>query len=157
MQLAAFISVTLTVVASGCSATEPASLSVKGVIEQAMGPERYGATALTILQMTREPRKLDEFLRKHVGEACGTGPRGAEVLVRDADGTVVGLGHVANTAVIVPQESGNGLLWSVACQWEFTVSGVPELDGIYGLSVDGGEEAHFSADELREPLRLRIS
>lgn len=147
----------------GCASADGessgAELQVEGVVTIGLSVEDLGGTALTTWQLLRDSKKADDFMDDWLGKSCawgGSDISGAEVLIRDADGAVVGLGHVADNSTIVPSDTVDGLVVAVACEWNFSIDDVKETDGVYSISVDGSESAHFTAEDLREPLRLSL-
>lgn len=148
---------------AGGSGQQPQVLQVRGFVEQPLSAEDFGGTPLTTLRLLQqsfeEPHKVDDYLRRHLGESCGFGSRftGAEVLVKGPDGAVLALGHTAQTAVVAPDGPDDGSLLSVVCRWKFAVPDVPEHSGVYAVSVDGGADVHFRVSQLRRPMWLRVS
>jgi hypothetical protein len=109
---------------SGCGNGEATSesdrdIQVAGIILTNMSVEQLGGTGLTQLLMINNPAKFDEFLRGSVGQSCAmSSPNlsGAEVLIEDADGTTVAVGHVAGDATIKSGGTNDqGFLYDVDC------------------------------------------
>lgn len=165
------VSLPLLIALSGCAsndappATEIEVQVVEGLIETEMGAEQLGGTPLTTLELMRSlimgnRKKSHDFFSGWVGESCASmaNPNfsGVEVLIKDADGTIVALGNVAEDPTIVPTDSTTRFVLGVTCQWTFAVADVPKTDGLYSVSVGKGQDMHFTAEELSKPLRLSL-
>lgn len=70
---------------------------------------------------------------------------GAEVLVKDPEGTIIAKGELAD-----------GPIASNACIFTFTVSGVPGGHKFYTVGVANRGQLTFTEDEADQPLELTL-
>lgn len=92
-------------------------------------------------------------------ECTGTGgfddiKAGAQVVVKDADGTTLATGNLGEGATT---NKANFADRYETCEFEFRVAGVPEGQSFYGVEVSHRGELQKTEAEMRDPQQLAFS